>query len=92
MRRYCVRARLWSIPSYAWLWRLTLLGLVVLGYTLGNDVPVGAAEQPAKGGMIVWAVHESMPHFDIHAEGSYILAQPVGPLYNCDAPWQAPVQ
>ena len=23
-----------------------------------------------------------MPHFDIHIEGSYILAQPVGPLYN----------
>lgn len=23
-----------------------------------------------------------MPHFDIHVEGSYILAQPVNPLYN----------
>ena len=31
---------------------------------------------------MIWAVHEGMPHFDIHAEGSYILAQPVGPLYN----------
>ena len=44
--------------------------------------PVVAAEQPDRGGSILWAVHESMPHFDIHAEGSYILAQPVGPLYN----------
>ena len=83
MRRYCVRARPCSVPLlYMWLWRLTLLFLVVLGYTLGDDTPVGAAEQPDRGGTIVWAVHEGMPHFDIHAEGSYILAQPVGPLYN----------
>jgi peptide/nickel transport system substrate-binding protein len=65
-----------------WLWRLTILFFVVLGYTLSHDAPVGAAEQPARGGTIAWAVHEGMPHFDIHAEGSYILAQPVGPLYN----------
>src|SRR5215510_29464 len=82
MRRYCVRARLWSIPLYVWLSRLTLLLLAVWGYTLGNDAPVGAAEQPDRGGTIVWAVHEGMPSFDIHVEGSYILAQPVGPLYN----------
>ena len=31
---------------------------------------------------MIWAVHEGMPHFDIHVDGSYILAQPVGPLYN----------
>ena len=48
----------------------------------GDDAPVSAAEQPDRGGTIVWAVHEGMPHFDIHVEGSYILAQPVGPLYN----------
>ena len=82
MRRYCVRERRWSVPHHVWLWRLTLLCLVALGYTLGHGTPVGAADQPSKGGTIVWAVHESMPHFDIHVEGSYILAQPVGPLYN----------
>src|SRR5262247_3061480 len=82
MRRYCVRARRWSVPCYVWLWRLTLLFLVVLGYTLSDATPVGAAEQPDRGGTIVWAVHEGMPSFDIHMEGSYILAQPVGPLYN----------
>ena len=31
---------------------------------------------------MIWAVHEGMPNFDIHFEGTYILAQPVGPLYN----------
>ena len=82
MRRYCVREKSWSIPHHVWLWRLTLLCLAVLGYTLGDGTPAGAADQPSKGGTIVWAVHESMPHFDIHVEGSYILAQPVGPLYN----------
>jgi ABC-type transport system substrate-binding protein len=41
-----------------------------------------AAEQPEKGGVIVWAVHEGMPSFDIHYETSYVAAQPIGPLYN----------
>jgi peptide/nickel transport system substrate-binding protein len=82
MRRYCVRARPWSAPLYAWLWKLTLLFLVVLGYALSDSAPVGAAEQPDRGGTIVWAVHEGMPDFDIHYTGSYILAQPVGPIYN----------
>ena len=31
---------------------------------------------------MIWAVHESMPDFDIHYESSYIAAQPVGPIYN----------
>ena len=53
MRRYCVRARPRSVPLYVWLWRLTLLLLVVWGYTLGADAPVGAAEQPDSGGTIV---------------------------------------
>jgi len=82
VRPYCIRARLWSMPLDAWLWRLTLLFFVVVGYTLSTDAPVGAAEQSDRGGTIVWAVHEGMPSFDIHVEGSYILAQPVGPLYN----------
>src|SRR5215831_10789005 len=62
-------------------WRLTAL-LVVLGLTLVAHASVVAAEQPDRGGTIIWAVHEGMPDFDIHVEGSYILAQPVGPLYN----------
>jgi peptide/nickel transport system substrate-binding protein len=82
MRRYCVRARPWSVPLYVWLWRLTLLFLVVLGCTLADDASVGAAEQPDRGGTIVWAVHEGMPSFDLTYEGTYIAAQPIGPIYN----------
>src|SRR5215470_2551618 len=82
MHRYCIHARPWSVPLYVWLWRLTLLLLVVWGYSLGDGALVGAAEQPDSGGTIVWAVHEGMPDFDIHYTGSYVLAQPVGPLYN----------
>jgi peptide/nickel transport system substrate-binding protein len=55
---------------------------VVFGLVLVLHGPLHAAEQPARGGTIIWAVHEGMPHFDIHADGTYILAQPVGPLYN----------
>jgi peptide/nickel transport system substrate-binding protein len=62
-------------------WGLTGL-LVVLGLTLVAHECAVAAEPPDRGGTMVWAVHESMPHFDIHVDGSYILAQPVGPLYN----------
>ncbi len=52
------------------------LGLMPLG-------PVAhAGEQPQKGGIIVWAVHEGMPDFDTHYESSYIAAQPIGPIYN----------
>jgi peptide/nickel transport system substrate-binding protein len=58
--------------------------MLVLALAVGLVValPLDAAEQPSKGGTIVWAVHEGMPHFDIHVDGTYILAQPVGPLYN----------
>ena len=56
--------------------------LVVWGLFLVGPDCVLAADQRDKGGTIIWAVHEGMPHFDIHIEGSYILAQPVGPLYN----------
>src|SRR5215831_6613256 len=82
MHRYCVRARLWSVPLYVWLWRLTLLLLVVWGLNLTNRASVHAADQPAKGGTILWAVHEGMPDFDIHYQGTYIAAQPIGPIYN----------
>src|SRR6266702_6631108 len=82
MRRHCVRARPRSIPLYVWLWRLALLLLMALWLDLTSRAPVYAAEQPDRGGTIVWAVHEGMPDFDIHNTGSYILAQPVGPIYN----------
>ena len=55
---------------------------VVLGLVLTLHVPLNAAEQPSKGGTILWAVHEGMPDFDIHYTGTYIAAQPIGPLYN----------
>src|SRR6266446_4708187 len=60
----------------------TLLLSVVLGLVLALYVPLHAAAQPSKGGTIVWAVHEGMPDFDIHYQGTYIAAQPIGPLYN----------
>jgi peptide/nickel transport system substrate-binding protein len=55
---------------------------VILGLTLNAHECGLAAEPHDRGGTIIWAVHEGMPHFDIHVDGSYILAQPVGPLYN----------
>jgi peptide/nickel transport system substrate-binding protein len=61
-------------------WGLAVL--MVLGLTMVAHKSVVAGEQTDRGGTLVWAVHETMPHFDIHADGSYILAQPVGPLYN----------
>ncbi len=73
--------RFWGHARRVGRWAITML-LVVLGLALVAHEGVSAAEQPEKGGTIVWAVHESMPHFDIHGDGSYILAQPVGPLYN----------
>lgn len=60
----------------------TLVLALVLGLVLALSTPLHAAEQPGKGGLITWAVHESMPHFDMHMDGSYILAQPLTPLYN----------
>ena len=60
----------------------TLLLAVVLGLVVALQAPLEAAEQPSKGGTIVWAVHEGMPDFDIHYQGTYIAAQPIGPLYN----------
>src|SRR5262252_2834744 len=56
---------------------LVMLGLVVTWYA-----PLPAAEPPDGGGTIVWAVHESMPSFDLHYDNSYIVSQPIGPLYN----------
>jgi peptide/nickel transport system substrate-binding protein len=73
--------RPWAHARRVGRWEFTLL-LVILGLTLSAHECVLAAEPPDRGGTIIWAVHEGMPHFDIHVDGSYILAQPVGPLYN----------
>jgi peptide/nickel transport system substrate-binding protein len=61
---------------------LACLLMLGLGLTLIVNSPSYAAEKPEPGGMIIWAVHESMPDFDIHYESSYIAAQPIGPIYN----------
>jgi peptide/nickel transport system substrate-binding protein len=61
--------------------RLLVL-VIVVGLVMAIQAPLHAAEQPGKGGTIVWAVHESMPDFDIHYTNTYIAAQPIGPLYN----------
>ncbi|HSX79470.1 MAG TPA: ABC transporter substrate-binding protein, partial [Candidatus Saccharimonadia bacterium] len=56
--------------------------LVIVGLLVAMPAPLHAAEQPERGGTIVWAVHESMPSFDLHYDNSYIAGQPIGPLYN----------
>src|SRR5262250_1787324 len=61
--------------------RMLVLAAVV-GLILAWQAPLHAADQPSKGGTIVWAVHEGMPDFDIHYQNTYIAAQPIGPLYN----------
>src|SRR5882724_13631142 len=73
--------RPWAQARRAGRWGLTVL-LVVLGLTLADHACAVASEPPSKGGTIVWAVHEGMPDFDIHYQGTYIAAQPIGPLYN----------
>ena len=60
----------------------TLVLAVVVGLIVALQMPLDAAEQPSKGGTIIWAVHEGMPDFDIHYQGTYIAAQPIGPIYN----------
>jgi peptide/nickel transport system substrate-binding protein len=53
-----------------------------LGLLLFSMSAVFAAEQADQGGLIVWAVHESMPSFDLHFDTSYIVAQPIAPINN----------
>lgn len=60
------------------LWAL-LVSSGLLGVPLATQ---WAAAQPAKGGTIIYAVHESMPNFDIHYEATYIAVQPIAPIYN----------
>ncbi len=56
--------------------------LVVVGLLVAWPAPLPAAAQPERGGTIVWAVHESLPSFDLLYDNSYIVGQPIGPLYN----------
>jgi peptide/nickel transport system substrate-binding protein len=73
--------RPWDYARRGGRWGLAVL-LVVWGIILVGHECVVASEQPSKGGTIVWAVHEGMPDFDIHYQGTYIAAQPIGPIYN----------
>jgi len=72
--------RPWGHARRVGRWGLTVL--MVLGLTSVAHKSVVAAEQPDKGGTVIWAVHEGMPSFDIHFETTYIAAQPIGPLFN----------
>src|SRR5215813_11515649 len=65
----------------AWRSRLPVGLLVLVGLVVTWHAPLPAA-QVDTGGTIVWAVHESMPSFDLHYDNSYIVAQPIGPIYN----------
>jgi peptide/nickel transport system substrate-binding protein len=71
-------------PDFRVFAALTLACMLVfgLGVMPSMHAPAHAGEQPQKGGTVIWAVHESMPSFDMHYDTSYILAQPVGPIYN----------
>ena len=70
----CVVARLLAIAGLR-----CALGLGLLPFIVAVSF---SAEKPDTGGIIVWAVHESMPSFDLHFGNSYIVAQPIAPLYN----------
>jgi ABC-type transport system substrate-binding protein len=61
---------------------LACMLIMGLGFMPLGSAAVHAEEQPQKSGYIVWAVHQSMPMFDIHFDTTYIPAQPVAPVYN----------
>jgi peptide/nickel transport system substrate-binding protein len=61
---------------------LTVMLMMVLGFNPLGQSSLFAAEAPDKGGIVVWAVHETMASFDIHYSGSYIGVQPISPIYN----------
>jgi peptide/nickel transport system substrate-binding protein len=62
-------------------WGLALL-VMMIGLGLATASARAAADTPDKGGTVIWAVHESMPSFDLHYETTYVAAQPVAPIYN----------
>ena len=74
MYRYAKCRKLWQTMGLAGLWRLLRLLPVLLGLSLAASSAVVAAEKPDKGGTIIWAVHESMPSFDLHYETTYIVS------------------
>jgi hypothetical protein len=39
-----------------------LMLAIAWGLIVALQAPLDAAEQPSKGGTIIWAVHEGMPH------------------------------
>src|SRR2546427_6920392 len=82
MRRFLPWRRQQRVLHGAWRTGHTLGLLVMVGLVVTWHVPLHAAEQVDRGGTIVWAVHESMPSFDLHYDNSYIVAQPIGPIYN----------
>src|SRR5687768_8638680 len=78
-------AHLWGKQFEFRSWGFYALGCLLtfgLGLMPWGGTTAYAGESPQKGGIVVWAVHESMPTFDMHHDTSYILAQPVAPLYN----------
>jgi peptide/nickel transport system substrate-binding protein len=78
-------AHLWGKQFEFRSWGFYALGCLLtfgLGLMPWGSTPAYAGEQPQKGGIVIWAVHESMPTFDMHHDTTYILAQPVAPLYN----------
>ena len=82
MRRFLPWRRQRRVLHGAWRSGHTLGLLVILGFVLVLHTLLHAAAQVDRGGTIVWAVHESMPSFDLHYDNSYIVAQPIGPIYN----------
>jgi hypothetical protein len=63
--------------------RLILASILFLGlwFPCYGQFPSHAAEKPDQGGIVARAGHEGMPDFDIHYQSSYIVAQPIGPIY-----------
>jgi hypothetical protein len=47
-------------------WALACMLTLGLGLMPLGSAALHAGEQPQQGGIVVWAVHENMPTFDIH--------------------------
>ena len=74
--------RPWEAPWRAGRWGLALVLLVVLGLSLGDYACVWAAASPDRGRHHGMGGAREYASFDLHYETSYIVAQPIGPLYN----------
>ena len=82
MRESSPRGRRYLLHRLLRVCVLPLMVLVALGLCAGGHSPLLAADQPDKGGTIIFAVHEYGPSFDIHYETSYIAIQGLSPIYN----------